>query len=200
MTLAFGDLQGCRQPLEQLLKKIGAAPTEPLWFCGDLVNRGPDSLGTLRQIRQLGLRARTVLGNHDLHLLAQYAGIRTPRPGDTPDRWSDSLRGDDRLRCIVNGLTRLRYLHTDGRMDFKCTEAPADAPEGLIPWFQAPNRRSAGRPIIFGHWSSLGLRLQPDLIALDTGCVWGGSLTAIRLENRHLFQQPCPGRKRGGKD
>ena len=83
MTLAFGDLQGCRQPLEQLLKKIGAAPTEPLWFCGDLVNRGPDSLGTLRQIRQLGLRARTVLGNHDLHLLAQYAGIRTPRPGDT---------------------------------------------------------------------------------------------------------------------
>lgn len=272
MTLAFGDLQGCRQPLEQLLKKIGAAPTEPLWFCGDLVNRGPDSLGTLRQIRQLGLRARTVLGNHDLHLLAQYAGIRTPRPGDTlepilrapdapelidwlrtrplalrqgdflmvhagllpewefeqardlahevekvlsgphwqdflsvmygntPDRWSDSLRGDDRLRCIVNGLTRLRYLHTDGHMDFKCTEAPADAPEGLIPWFQAPNRRSAGRPIIFGHWSSLGLRLQPDLIALDTGCVWGGSLTAIRLENRQLFQQPCPGRKRGGKD
>jgi len=85
VTLAFGDLQGCRQPLEQLLKKIGAAPTEPLWFCGDLVNRGPDSLGTLRQIRQLGLRARTVLGNHDLHLLAQYAGIRTPRPGDTLD-------------------------------------------------------------------------------------------------------------------
>ena len=120
--------------------------------------------------------------------------------GNTPDRWSDSLRGDDRLRCIVNGLTRLRYLHTDGRMDFKCTEAPADAPEGLIPWFQAPNRRSAGRPIIFGHWSSLGLKLQPDLIALDTGCVWGGSLTAIRLENRQIFQQPCPGRKRGGKD
>ena len=120
--------------------------------------------------------------------------------GNTPDRWSDSLRGDDRLRCIVNGLTRLRYLHADGRMDFKCTEAPADAPEGLIPWFQAPNRRSAGRPIIFGHWSSLGLRLQPDLIALDTGCVWGGSLTAIRLENRQIFQQPCPGRKRGGKD
>ena len=86
--------------------------------------------------------------------------------GNTPDRWSDSLRGDDRLRCIVNGLTRLRYLHADGRMDFKCTEAPADAPEGLIPWFQAPNRRSAGRPIIFGHWSSLGLKLQPDLIAL----------------------------------
>ena len=113
--------------------------------------------------------------------------------GNTPDRWSDSLRGDDRLRCIVNGFTRLRYLHTDGRMDFKCTEAPADAPEGLIPWFQAPNRCSAGRPIIFGHWSSLGLRLQPDLIALDIGCVWGGSLTAIRLENRHVFQQPCPG-------
>ena len=239
MTLAFGDLQGCRQPLEQLLKKIGAAPTEPLWFCGDLVNRGPDSLGTLRQIRQLGLRAPDApelidwLRTRPLALrqgdfLMVHAGLLpewefeqardlahevekvlsgphwqdflSVMYGNTPDRWSDSLRGDDRLRCIVNGLTRLRYLHTDGRMDFKCTEAPADAPEGLIPWFQAPNRRSAGRPIIFGHWSSLGLRLQPDLIALDTGCVWGGSLTAIRLENRHVFQQPCPGRKRGGKD
>jgi len=114
VTLAFGDLQGCRQPLEQLLKKIGAAPTEPLWFCGDLVNRGPDSLGTLRQIRQLGLRARTVLGNHDLHLLAQYAGIRTPRPGDTlepilraPDAPAASLH--DRLMTL-GSATLLRTL------------------------------------------------------------------------------------------
>ena len=213
-----------------------------------------------------------MLGNHDLHLLAQFAGIRSPRAGDTldpilkapdgaelidwlrtrplalrqgdflmvhagllpeweydqardlahevekvlagphwqdfltvmygntPDRWSDDLRGDDRLRCIVNGLTRVRYLHTDGRMEFKCTESPENAPDGLIPWFLAPNRRSAGRPVIFGHWSSLGLKLQPDLIALDTGCVWGGSLTAIRLETRQLFQQLCPGRRNGKKE
>ena len=99
MTLAFGDLQGCRQPLEQLLRKIGPAPTETLWFCGDLVNRGPDSLGTLREIRKLGLRARTVLGNHDLHLLAQFAGIRSPRAGDTlepilkaPEPWRQRLQ------------------------------------------------------------------------------------------------------------
>lgn len=260
MTLAFGDLHGCRQPLKHLLKAINPSPAEPLWFCGDLVNRGPDSLGTLRYIHSLGRRAHTVLGNHDLHLLAQFAGIRTPRPGDTlspilhapdgpdlinwlrtrplarregdflmvhagllpeweydqvpdlahevekvligpywqdflgimygnsPERWHDSLSGDDRLRCIVNGLTRVRYLHADGRMDFKCTDPPDKAPPGLIPWFEHPDRRSAGRTIVFGHWSSLGLQLRPDIIAMDTGCVWGGCLSALRLENRQLFQ------------
>ncbi|MDO5103172.1 MAG: symmetrical bis(5'-nucleosyl)-tetraphosphatase [Lautropia sp.] len=263
MTIAFGDLQGCQRPLQQLLAHIDASPTEPLWFCGDLVNRGPASLGTLRQVHRLGPRAKVVLGNHDLHLLAAAAGVREPRPGDTlsdilkapdrdelihwlrtrplairegdflmvhaglhpewtadevpelarevetvlagphwrdflhvmygnqPDRWSDSLRGDDRLRCIINVLTRTRYLYTDGRMDFKCTEPPAKAPAGLIPWFEIPGRRSANTTIVFGHWSSLGLHLRPHLLALDTGCVWGGCLTAIRLESRQRFQQCC---------
>lgn len=263
MTLAFGDLQGCRRPLDRLMALIDANDHEPLWFCGDLVNRGPDSLGALRTVCRLGSRARVVLGNHDLHLLAAVAGVRAPRTGDTlnpilkapdrdaliqwlrtrplavregdflmihaglqpewhadevrdlarevetvlagphwqdflgvmygnsPDRWSDDLRGDDRLRCIINVLTRTRYLHPDGRMDFKCTEPPDKAPAGLIPWFDHPERRSAGTPIVFGHWSSLGLQLRPDILALDTGCVWGGSLTAIRLETREVFQQSC---------
>ncbi|MDO4906090.1 MAG: symmetrical bis(5'-nucleosyl)-tetraphosphatase [Lautropia sp.] len=266
MTLAFGDLQGCRRPLQRLLDKIKPSEREPLWFCGDLVNRGPDSLGVLRQVYRMGPRARVVLGNHDLHLLANVAGIRSPRPGDTlapilkapdrdqlihwlrtrplavregdflmvhaglapqwhieqvrdlarevesvlagpdwqdflkvmygnqPDRWDDGLRGDDRLRCIINFLTRTRYLYRDDwRMDFRCTEPPHKAPAELIPWFDAPHRRSAdsGVAIVFGHWSSLGLQLRPDLIALDTGCVWGGCLSAIRLENRQVFQQYC---------
>lgn len=263
MTLAFGDLQGCRRPLDRLLAIIDANDHEPLWFCGDLVNRGPDSLGALRTVYRMGNQARVVLGNHDLHLLAAAAGVREPRNGDTltsilkapdrddliqwlrtrplavregdflmvhaglqpewhidevrelarevetvlagphwrdflsvmygnsPDRWSDTLRGDERLRCIINVLTRTRYLHADGRMDFKCTEPPAKAPADLIPWFDYPGRRSAGTPIVFGHWSSLGLQLRPDILALDTGCVWGGSLSAIRLETREIFQQSC---------
>lgn len=273
MTLAIGDLHGCRVPLEKLLTQTRKHEAEPLWFCGDLINRGPDSLGTLRRVHQFGRRARTVLGNHDLHLLAAAAGVRTPRPGDTldailkapdrddlihwlrtrplavregdyllvhagiaaswhpndvpalarevesvlagphwgdflhvmygnqPDQWDDSLRGDDRLRCIVNILTRMRYLHRkDGRLDLKCTQPPANAPADLIPWFDAPNQRRTGSgvTVIFGHWSSLGLVQRPDLLALDTGCVWGGSLTAMHLETRQVYQQPSNLKRKPG--
>jgi bis(5'-nucleosyl)-tetraphosphatase (symmetrical) len=265
VTLAIGDLQGCDGALRQLLADSGAeASDEPLWFAGDLVNRGPDSLRALRRVRALGARATVVLGNHDLHLLAAAAGARAPRRDDTlgpilaapdrdalidwlrrrplahrdgdrlmvhagvfpqwtaeqavalsdevsrvlsgpdwgdflhamygnrPDRWEDALSGDDRLRAIVNGLTRIRFVHPDGRMDFDVKEGAAAAPPGLLPWFDAPGRRTAGSvTVVFGHWSTLGLLLRPDLVALDTGCVWGGALTAVRLEDRAVVQVRC---------
>lgn len=264
MTIAIGDLQGCQRPLRQLLRRLAAPAGEPLWFCGDLVNRGPDSLAALREVSALGARAVTVLGNHDLHLLAAAAGARKLRRGDTlqqvldapdrrelidwlrarplahlqgdyllvhggvvpawdaletvararevqavlrspdwadfmsvmygdePSRWDDSLHGDDRLRAIVNVLTRMRYIGADGRLDLASTEHPDHAPAGLSPWFEMPGRRSAGKTIVFGHWSTLGLVNRPNLVALDTGCVWGGCLSAMRLETRQLFQVPCP--------
>lgn len=263
MTIAFGDLQGCHRPLRQLLADIRPPSSEPLWFCGDLVNRGPESLAALRAVKALGPRAVTVLGNHDLHLLAAAAGVRRPHRGDTlqqvlqapdrrelldwlrsrplahlqgdyllvhggllpqwdalravslareveavlrgphwgdfmavmygnePRRWDDALSGDDRLRAIVNVLTRLRYLHDDGRMDLVTSDAPDRAPPGRRPWFEVPGRRSAGKTVVFGHWSTLGLLNRPDLVALDTGCVWGGCLSAMRLETRQLFQVRC---------
>jgi bis(5'-nucleosyl)-tetraphosphatase (symmetrical) len=263
MTLAIGDLQGCDDALQRLLAHL--PPGEgPLWFCGDLVNRGPDSLGALRRVRAMGPDAVSVLGNHDLHLLAVASGARRPqradtleailaatdrdacidwlrtRPlahrqgevllvhaglwpqwdaddamhcaaevervlrspdwgdflrtmyGDRPDRWDDALSGDDRLRAIVNAFTRMRYLSPDGRMDFATKEGPGAHPEGLLPWFEAPGRRSAPTTVVFGHWSTLGLLVRPNLIGLDTGCVWGGALTAIRLEDRRTFSVDCP--------
>jgi bis(5'-nucleosyl)-tetraphosphatase (symmetrical) len=264
VTIAFGDLQGCHRPLQRLLEQISPPADEPLWFCGDLINRGPDSLATLRTVIGLGDRAVTVLGNHDLHLLATVAGSRKLRRGDTlqpildapdrddlvnwlrrrplahlqgdyllvhaglvpswdplrtielaheveavlrgphwgdfmsvmygndPDQWDDSLGGNERLRAIVNILTRVRYLDKDGRLDLSSTTSPADAPSGKRPWFEMPGRRSAGRTVVFGHWSTLGLVNRPNLVALDTGCVWGGCLSAMRLETRQLFQVACP--------
>ena len=261
--IAIGDLQGCDGPLDTLLKACDADARAPLWFAGDLVNRGPDSLGALRRVRALGERATVVLGNHDLNLLAVVAGTRRVRRGDTldavlaapdreelvdwlrtrplahledghllvhagvyphwtaaqavaladevsavlrgshwadflgvmygdsPDRWDDTLRGDDRLRAIVNGLTRMRFVTADGRMDFAVKEGAETAPPGLVPWFDAPGRRTGDTVVVFGHWSTLGLVLRPDLIALDTGCVWGGSLTAVRLRDRATFQVRC---------
>ena len=264
MTIAFGDLQGCHAPLRKLLGDIRSPAAEALWFCGDLVNRGPESLAALRAVKALGPRAVVVLGNHDLHLLAAAAGVRRPHKGDTlqpvlaapdrrelldwlrsrplahlqgdyllvhgglvpewdaitavalaheveavlrgphwgdfmsvmygnePARWDDALTGDDRLRAIVNVLTRLRYLQDDGRMDLESSDAPDRAKPGRQPWFEAPRRRSANKTVVFGHWSTLGLVDRPNLVALDTGCVWGGCLSAMRLETRELFQVKCP--------
>ena len=261
--MAIGDVQGCDAPLGTLLGLCDPDGDAPLWFAGDLVNRGPDSLMTLRRVRALGARATVVLGNHDLHLLAIAAGARRPRGGDTvspildaperreildwvrtrplahldnghllvhaglfpcwtaedavalanevqcvlagphwvdflrvmygdaPDAWSDLLSGDDRLRAIVNALTRMRFVTPDGRMDFSVKEGAGDAPPGLLPWFDAPGRRSAGTTVVFGHWSTLGLMMRPDLIALDTGCVWGGCLSAVRLDDRTVRQVRC---------
>lgn len=115
--------------------------------------------------------------------------------GDRPDRWDPRLRGVERLRLLVNCLTRLRYVHADGRLDLHHKGAPESAPAGLIPWFQAPARRSRDHHVVFGHWSTLGRIAWPEHRAhgLDTGCVWGGRLTALRLEDGALFSVPGAG-------
>lgn len=268
---AIGDLQGCYQSLVSLLARIDAAtPHAKLIFVGDLVNRGPDSLATLRLIRSLGDRAQTVLGNHDLHLLAAAHGIRKlhrhdtlaqvleapdreelldwlrQRPlalfedghllvhagvlpqwsatkalglareveavlqgpdwlaflremyGDQPARWDDALQGNDRLRCIVNALTRLRFCTEDGTMEIAAKGSTGITLPGYLPWFDVPGRQTADVTVVCGHWSTLGLKLLPNLIGLDTGCVWGGKLTAVRLRDRALFQVACPQAQKPG--
>ena len=261
--LAIGDLQGCNARLGALLHRADPDNSRPLWFAGDLVNRGPHSLAALRRLRALGDRATVVLGNHDLHLLASATGVRkthrsdtlddimladdrpalldwvrtrplahladghllvhagvfpqwTPEEtmalaaevqavlsgpdwvdflrvmyGNTPTRWHNSLSGDDRLRTIVNGLTRMRFIDAEGGMDFAVKEGADAAPPGLTPWFDVPGRRTAEVTVIFGHWSTLGLLMRPNLLGLDTGCVWGGSLTAVSLHDREVFQVKC---------
>jgi len=250
--------------LHRLLAAFGFERTrDRLWFVGDLVNRGPDSLATLRLVKDLGDAAVTVLGNHDFHLLAVAAGqaklhhsdtldavLAAPdrealltwlrqRPmlhvqgewamvhagllpqwtiaqaqvlaheveaalrgedwrdflaqlyGDKPDSWSEGLRGADRLRVIVNAMARMRFCTAEGKIEFRTKGETAKAPPGFFPWFDAPGRARRDHTIICGHWSALGLKLRPDLLALDSGCVWGGSLSAVRLEDRQLFQIPC---------
>jgi bis(5'-nucleosyl)-tetraphosphatase (symmetrical) len=113
--------------------------------------------------------------------------------GSKPDRWQDALSGNDRMRFIVNTLTRIRFCRADGTLELKTKEGAGDAPPGLFPWFAVPGRRSEGQAIAFGHWSTLGLINRPDLLSLDTGCVWGGALTAVRVDGgrRELVQVPC---------
>ncbi|MDE1948049.1 MAG: symmetrical bis(5'-nucleosyl)-tetraphosphatase [Burkholderiales bacterium] len=113
--------------------------------------------------------------------------------GNEPRRWRDGLEGDDRTRFVINTLTRMRFCEADGTLDFKTKDGAADPPPGLMPWFEVPGRASAGEPIAFGHWSTLGLVKRPDLLGLDTGCVWGGALSAARIDGgrRELIQVPC---------
>lgn len=268
-TYAIGDIQGCYDPLQRLLERIRFEPAyDRLWFVGDLVNRGPQSLLVLRFIKDLGTSAITVLGNHDLHLIALAEGHARKHKGDTldavlaaPDRdellhwlrqqrlawregefllvhagvmpgwsaddtmrraaeveaalqdehyreflaqmygnepyaWQEALTGKERLRLIVNTFTRLRYCTTKGEMDFHQKGAPGTQPAHLLPWFDVPGRKTADTTVIMGHWSTLGLLIRPDLIALDTGCLWGGQLTAIRLEDRQVFALKCPQQQR----
>jgi bis(5'-nucleosyl)-tetraphosphatase (symmetrical) len=264
-TYAIGDVQGCFDELLDLLEVFRFdRAKDRLWFVGDLVNRGPASLATLRFVRDLGERALVVLGNHDLHLLALAEGCATGRKDDTleeilaapdrddlldwlrrrpmmhmagahtvvhagllpqwdvskarslaeevetelrlrhrkflaslygsrPDRWAEDLRGIDRLRVIVNAMTRLRFCTAQGVMEFETKGEVTQAPNGYLPWFDVPGRKSADAVVICGHWSALGLRLAPNLLALDSGCVWGGQLSAVRLEDRRLYQVPCGG-------
>lgn len=258
---AIGDIQGCYAELQQLLEVIRFDPAQDrIWLVGDLVNRGPDSLQVLRLVKSLGDNAITVLGNHDLHLLAVAIGEATLHRSDTLDevlqasdrdellawlrhrpllhterdyvlvhagllpQWSvpqaaglareveEALRSDDhakffqhmygnsphgwcddysgykRMRVITNAFTRMRICTPQGEMEFKFKGEAEKIPPGYLPWFDLPKRRNSDATIIFGHWSALGLKVTPNLIALDTGCLWGGALTAIRLEDRKLFK------------
>jgi len=258
---AIGDIQGCYEEFVRLLDRIEFEPSQDrLWVTGDLVNRGPNSLGVLRRIYGLGDAATTVLGNHDLHLLAEahapggrvqdkrdtfhevleapdreelldwlrrrpllhhdpaldtvliHAGlppqwdfklaVRCAREvesilrdedfaeflaemyDDKPDIWTDDLSGHERIRFIVNCFTRLRFCRLDGRLDLSAKGAPGSQKDGLLPWFRIPDRRSADLRIVFGHWSTLGRVKDRGVVSLDTGCVWGGRLTAVRLDGR----------------
>lgn len=116
--------------------------------------------------------------------------------GNEPRRWSPLLTGQDRLRFIANALTRTRYLHLDGSLEFQHKLGLGTAPEELVPWFEYPNRRSANSRVLFGHWSTLGLMVREDVVALDTGCLWGGALTAFRLEDEQCFQVRCRARQK----
>ncbi len=112
--------------------------------------------------------------------------------GDEPDRWSEALEGIDRLRVVINAMTRLRVCDKDGAMVLKFKGEPAEATADWTAWFDMPGRQSADHTMVCGHWSALGLRIRPDLLALDSGCVWGRSLTAVRLHDRAVFEVPCP--------
>jgi bis(5'-nucleosyl)-tetraphosphatase (symmetrical) len=265
---AIGDLQGCNDELGALLSALRfSADRDRLWFVGDLVNRGPDSLGVLRRIRSLGDAATVTLGNHDLHLLAVAFGSARIRSGDTlaetlaapdrdallewlagrplfhedhalnvcmlhaglapqwdltlarqcarevenvlqrdpqklferlygdqPDRWDPALEGEGRLRFIVNCFTRLRYVDADGRLALRVKGSPKKSQSpSMIPWFEAREARWRGARLVFGHWSTLGFFSNGDVTGLDTGCVWGGTLTALRLDDPGAkpVQVPC---------
>ena len=266
MNYLIGDVQGCCEALDRLLAEIGFSPSrDRIYVLGDLVNRGPQSLETLRRLRSFGDAATCLLGNHDLNLLAVAHGVRKPHSGDTiteildapdrdawlnwlrhrrmavlehgwlmvhagvvpqwdvtqtmqlaaeveavlrsdalaeflplmygdePARWSESLAGAERWRFIINVLTRTRFVSADGTLDLVTKDGADGAPEGYCPWFDAPQRRTRGTRIACGHWATLGLLDRPDLLALDTGCVWGRRLTAARIDGgrREIIQVDC---------
>jgi bis(5'-nucleosyl)-tetraphosphatase (symmetrical) len=152
-----------------------------------LVHAGVLPQWTIAQALSLAGEVESALRSADylVYLRAMY--------GNEPRQWHDDLTGMDRLRVITNGLTRLRFCSAAGTMDFTAKAGLDSAPTGYYPWFHAPNRRSEGSPIVFGHWSALGLQVESDNIALDTGCLWGGQLSALRLEDRQVFQVECAG-------
>jgi len=270
---AIGDLQGCDEELRALLTRLRfSADRDRLWFVGDLVNRGPGSLATLRLVRALGDNAVVVLGNHDLHLLAVAHGAHRRRKSDTldevlaapdrepllewlltrplahaegadlmvhaglvpqwtveltlqlagevaaalrrdprqlfehmygnePQRWEAELAGAERLRFTINVLTRLRLCTADGRVDLSVKGAPPAPPSPLRPWFEHQKRLSRGARVIFGHWSALGLVHSHGVVGLDTGCVWGGALTALDLDaDDPPVSLRCAGYQRVGAD
>jgi bis(5'-nucleosyl)-tetraphosphatase (symmetrical) len=152
-----------------------------------LVHAGVPPQWSAEQTMRLAAEVEAVLrGDGWADFLAQMYG-------NEPDRWDDALTGIDRLRCIVNALTRMRLCWPDGRMDFQHKESDK-GPEGssLLPWFDVPGRHTADVTVVFGHWSALGLVLRPNLVGLDSGCVWGGKLTAVCLDDRTLLQVDCP--------
>jgi bis(5'-nucleosyl)-tetraphosphatase (symmetrical) len=268
MTIyAIGDVQGCYDELQNLLQLIHFQPQhDHLWFTGDLINRGSQSLAVLRFVKSLGDRAITVLGNHDLHFLAVASGTISLKKTDTfqdildaPDRdtlaawlrqqpllyydqrtdftlvhagiapqwnlmqalscaaeieqvlqsshyqeffshmygttpacWDPALKGWDRWRFITNCFTRIRYVDFEGRLELHYKGPVGGQPSGFYPWFEAPNRKNLQMKILFGHWASLqGKTNCENIYGIDTGCCWGNSLTAMRLEDSQLFQVKC---------
>lgn len=264
----IGDVQGCFDELQQLLEQIQFNPeNDRLLFAGDLVNRGPKSLDVLRFVKSLGDSADTVLGNHDMHLLAvahknfshasgksldpvlkagdridliewlrhrpmlihvaelQSTVIHAGLPpqwtleeakkhaseleirlqsnkadryfkemyGNKPLKWRSDLKGMKRLRFITNCFTRLRYCNSKGKLALNEKGSPSGTRERIMPWFDVPGRKTANERILFGHWSTLGLLSRNNATCLDTGCLWGGTLTAMRLEDSEVFQLKCPG-------
>ncbi len=270
----IGDLQGCDKPFQRLLDELDFSPSkDTLCLLGDLVNRGPDSLGVMRRLSALGDAAQCLLGNHDLHALAVWQGVRktkrndtldallaaddsdhlfnwlrhrpmamhahgwlmvhagvlpqwtleqtlalaaeveivlrgpniktelTEMYGNTPAAWHDQLTGSDRLRVIINALTRLRFCTADGLMDFTSNDSADKPPEGFTAWFDLPNRVTKDQHIAFGHWSTLmpnnnrTTQMRSNTLPLDTGCVWGGCLTAAKLGKEagefELIQVKC---------
>jgi bis(5'-nucleosyl)-tetraphosphatase (symmetrical) len=262
-----GDIQGCYDPLARLLETIRFDPSkDQLWSCGDLVNRGGQSLETLRCLHALGPACSVTLGNHDLHLLAadhrhphggsnnreferifrsaeretlmkwlgsqplaihdeargvlrMHAGVVpqwTARQavergaevsailqshqrgaflermyGNHPSRWHDQRKGWARLRLITNILTRIRFCKPNGKAAFKLAGPPGSQPPGYRPWYRHRHRLTRDVLVVFGHWAALGLRMKKRYIALDSGCVWGGQLSAVKLEDRALYQVSC---------
>ena len=137
-------------------------------------------------------RARELAGEVEAGLRAPgYRDFMAKMYGNEPDRWDDALSGIDRLRVIVNAMTRMRVCSPEGRMALEFKGEPGETRGSMIPWFDMPGRRSADHTLIVGHWSALGLLERGDVLALDTGCVWGRTLSAIRLEDRRIFQRPC---------
>ncbi|MEO5811686.1 MAG: symmetrical bis(5'-nucleosyl)-tetraphosphatase [Rhodanobacter sp.] len=275
-TYAIGDVQGCYPELQRLLEKLRFDPArDQLWFCGDLVNRGGQSLLTLRLIHSLRESCIITLGNHDLSLLsiaqrrpdAQarvnpelrevlfaedapvlfewlrsqkllhhdpalnwtmiHAGLApvwtlrqaqdsareverelsSPRHpkllrnlfGNRPAIWSNRLQGLERQRATINMLTRMRYCDVNGRIDFDAKGMPGTQRPGLYPWFSVPGVRKRKLRIVIGHWSTLGRFVGCGVHGIDTGCVWGGQLTALQLdcpELRYISVEAQPGRQR----
>jgi bis(5'-nucleosyl)-tetraphosphatase (symmetrical) len=264
---AIGDVQGCYEPLQRLLQLIDFNEREDrLWFVGDLVNRGPDSLQVLRFIKGLPLKPNITLGNHDLHLLGSlfgkkpwkghddtieqvmqaedgaeighwlrkqsilcfssefnlvmcHAGIAPiwdldqaislareleevlsgddfelfleSMYGNNPNEWSNDLQGIDRLRLITNYFTRMRFCDAHGRLNLEYKGEITGAPSDLYPWFSVPERKEINVDIVFGHWAALmGKSPNPHIHAIDTGCLWGGQLTALRLQDKRRFSVP----------
>lgn len=180
-----------REALLDWLRRRPLARMAEGWLC---VHAGVAPAWTSADVLALAAEVERELQGPNLPaLLAQMYG-------NTPDRWSDDLQGSDRWRCIINALTRMRWCHADGRQDFLVKEGTAAAPAGLLPWFAVPGRRTQGQAMAFGHWSTLGLKLEADLLALDTGCVWGGALTAVRVDGgrRECFQVPCSAQQQPG--
>lgn len=258
--LVIGDVHGCLPTLEKLIAQIDE--NMPLLFLGDLINRGPESLATLRLVKNMGKRAKCLLGNHDMHLLATAANAGKANRRDTIDEilkaddaedlidfvrhqpllwqwndytfvhasidpawsleeaqtlahevqnhlrskhwksylqnmygkdlWEPSLKGEARMRAILNGFTRIRFVNSQGIPDYKIKEGLETKPDHLMPWFECPVRKTQNDKIVFGHWSTLGLVVRENIIALDTGCVWGGALSAIELPSRKVLSIKAP--------